>query len=100
MLFCISATEDPVNPSATETGRMLHRGHGKLMRLINTVTYGGRHQELLFEQVSADGRIATRVENLGNGAFLSLIQAFATQTCRRRDMEQSHDCRIQSSRVT
>lgn len=90
MLFCISATEDPLNPSGTKPGWMLHQ----INAIINMVTHRGKCREPAIALVTPECRWPECQEGipLWNEAFLSLIQALPILMCQGRDTEQGHGC--------
>lgn len=89
-LFCISATEDPLNPSGTKPGWMLHQ----INAIINMVTHRGKCREPAIALVTPECRWPECQEGipLWNEAFLSLIQALPILMCQGRDTEQGHGC--------
>lgn len=91
-LFCISATEEPLNPSGTKPGWMLHQ----INAIINMVTHRGKCREPAIALVTPECRWPKCQEGipLWNEAFLSLIQVLPILMCQGRDTEQGHGAAV------
>lgn len=87
-LFCISTTEEPLNPSGSEPGWML--------RQIGALTHRGKRREPATALVTPECRWPKGQEGipLWNEACLSLIQALPIPNpmCQGGDTEQGHGC--------